>query len=217
MEMAGTAQDFAVDASATSFRAKSLGVGVKASGISGLSSYGFAMNLDDIQVASALLPVWIKPFVPASLSQSIRLSDLDLDAVTRYAIDNFDLNSEKGFSPEQLARIDALILDGKPSLSFGPSHIKAAAYEVTFEGTAQLVPRRAHIAVEAENFEDTLAAVQSVAETNPSIASLATSLRVAQGLSRKGPNGSASWDIEIDFSDHPSMTVNGQMLQPTPK
>jgi hypothetical protein len=217
IDMAGTAQDFAVDATGTSLKAKTLGLGIKASGISGQSAYAFVMNLDDIDVYSVLLPAWIKPFLPTLLSQSIKVSNLDMDAVSRYAIDNFDLDLETGFTSEQQAKIDALILNGKPTFSFGPSHIKAPAYDVTLTGTALLNPPRANIAVEAKNFEDTIAAVQSAAEANPSLASLVTSLTLAQGLSRKSANGFAMWDIDIEFGDHQSVTVNGQILQSTPK
>jgi hypothetical protein len=217
IDMAGTAQDFAIDATGNSLKAKSVGAGINASGISGQSTYAIAISLEDINVNSALLPAWIKPFLPTLLSQSVKVSNLDMDAVSRYAIDTFDLNGEDGFTSEQQARIEALILNGKPTLSFGPSHIKAPAYDVTLAGTALLNPGRVDIALEAKNFEDTIAAVQSAAQANPSLASLLPYLTLAQSLSRKGDDGSAIWDIEIEFGDRHSVTVNGQILQSTPK
>jgi hypothetical protein len=218
LDMAATAQDFALEATGNSLSAKSLGVGINASGITTQSDYAFALNLDGITANSAFLPPWVKPFLPTLFAQSLKFSGLDLDAVSRYAIDNFDLNSPTAFSPAQLERIDAIVLDGKPKLSFGPSRIKAPAYDVTFSGSALLsTPRRAHVTIEAANFEETLAAAQSAADSTPSLASFVQYLVLAQKLSRKGPIGSTVWDVEVEFGEHPSVTINGQSLAPAPK
>jgi hypothetical protein len=67
--------------------------------------------------------------------------------------------------------------------------------------------------VAAANFSDTVAAVQSLVQANPSLASLLDTLNLAQELARKGTNGSAQWDIDYEFGDHHTVTVNGQIMQ----
>jgi hypothetical protein len=175
------------------------------------ASYAIGLKYTGLQLPDTpLIPKWVGPLLPTQGNIDLKFSGVDLDAMARLAIQNFDA-TQKPPIPESLnPQFLQILMSGQPQLNLGPSTFTAPAGALSAEGSMSVIPtQKGKVTIAATNLDQIIAAVNSADVPNKQQAMMGVAL--VKGLAKAGADGKSVWDVEFDAATK-AVSVNGQVL-----
>ncbi len=182
------------------------------SGFTPTGAAAFGLEIKDLTVKSDLVPPWAQSLFPASLSFNVGASSDGWDKVAQIALDDAKFGEKGDLSPEAQAKIEQILIAGRPKLNLRLGHLTAPALDLTFEGeaSAQASHPEGHIKLSADSLDRVVALVQEAAKDLPDAQGAVLGLTLVKGLAKTGADGRLVWDIEANADG--KLTVNGQAM-----
>lgn len=205
----GTYKDISVTTPMGAFTAASAGIEVDANGAVPDGQVREAVTLDGLEVPEGILPPWVAPLVPVSVSFDIAADRFNARDPIRMLIEAFDLTKEQPI-PEALgpSLMQALLPEGTADLTFAPGAITGKDYSLSFEGGMKVGPGvmpTGKALVRAEGLDKIEAAL---AAAPPEVsAQAAGALMFLKGMGKPAGEGAYSWDV--DASEPGKLLING--------
>ncbi len=111
----------------------------------------------------------------------------------------------------------AMLMAGKPKVSFNNTHIVSPDYDITVNGDVFLTMPQptTKLTIAARDFDKTVSVLQSAAQQVPQIQQVMPVAIMAKGLAKTGADGAATWVVDYDGSG--AVTINGQRFGPPGK
>jgi hypothetical protein len=177
------------------------------------ASYAIGLKYTGLQLPDTpLIPKWVGPLLPTQGNIDLKFSGVDLDAMARLAIQNFDA-TKKPPIPESLnPQFLQIFMSGQPQLNLGPSTFTASAGALSAQGSMSVIPtQKGKVTIAATNLDQIIAAVNSADVPNKDSAMMGIAL--IKGLAKTGADGKAIWDVDFDAATK-AVSINGQVLSP---
>jgi len=196
-------------------RMKSIDESVDLSGFTAAGIAEIGVKVEDLSLASALLPGWVSSLSPASLDLSLRLTGQDWDKAARIALDDPHFGETGDLAPETGDEITQTLLGGHPKIVLAPGRLKIPALDLSFSGMADVeagVPT-AHFDVSADSLDKTIALLQDLVNVEPDAQGALLGVTMLKGLATVGADGRLVWEIE---SNGDGVVVNGSPLATGP-
>ncbi len=107
--------------------ARSAGLSLEASGLSGVGRAGFALSAAEIAVPPGQLPPWSAGLVPTALDLHFGLEGFHAAEAARAGVDMVDLHHDVIITPEQKEQVGRVFLPDGGTLTLQPSRIATKA------------------------------------------------------------------------------------------
>lgn len=191
----------------------SLSYGVGMTGAIKDASYGIDIKYDGLALPqSPAIPGWVAPLVPGEGNIDVKFEGVDLEAIAKLAIENFDASKDPPIPDELTPQFLALFMAGQPHVTLAPSTFTAPAGAVSAEGKMSVMPsQKGKVTISATNLDQIIAAVNNAQVPNKESALMGIAL--IKGLAKTGADGKAVWDVDFDAATK-AVSVNGQVLSP---
>jgi len=193
---------------------KTLGETIALSGLTADGAAEFGINIDQLALASPLLPPWTTSLSPASLSFDLRVADKGLDQVARLALDDSDFVDHGKLSSEAESKIAAVLLAGQPKLALAPGRLTTPTLDLAYEGevSGDASGPAARFTITADGLDKTIALLAEIAKSEPDMSSAVLGATYLKGLATTGPDGRLAWKVEASGAG--GLVVNGTQLAP---
>lgn len=205
--------DVTVDTPIGPVKFNSFGYGVNMTGAVKDASYGIDIKYDGLALPqSPAIPAWVAPLVPAQGNIDVKFAGVDLEAIAKLAIENFDASKNPPIPDSLKPQFLMLFMAGQPHVTLGPSTFTAPAGAVSAEGKMSVMPsQKGKVTISATNLDQIIAAVNAAQVPNKESALMGIAL--IKGLAKTGADGKAVWDVDFDAATK-AVSVNGQVLSP---
>lgn len=211
--LSGTSKlnDVTIDTPIGPVKLGSLSYGVGMTGAVKDASYGIDIKYDGLALPqSPVIPGWVAPLVPGQGNIDVKFEGVDLEAITKLAIENFDASKDPPIPNELTPQFLALFMAGQPHVALAPSTFTAPAGAVSAEGKMSVMPsQKGKVTISATNLDQIIAAVNAAQVPNKESALMGIAL--IKGLAKTGADGKAVWDVDFDAATK-AVSVNGQVL-----
>lgn len=211
--LSGTSKlnDVTIDTPIGPVKLGSLSYGVGMTGAVKDASYGIDIKYDGLALPqSPVIPGWVAPLVPGQGNIDVKFEGVDLEAITKLAIENFDASKDPPIPNELTPQFLALFMAGQPHVTLAPSTFTAPAGAVSAEGKMSVMPsQKGKVTISATNLDQIIAAVNAAQVPNKESALMGIAL--IKGLAKTGADGKAVWDVDFDAATK-AVSVNGQVL-----
>lgn len=213
--LAGKTQlsDVTIDTPVGPVKLGNLSYGVAMTGAVKDASYGINIKYDGLALPqSPVIPSWTAPLVPAQGNVDVKFEGVDLQAIAKLAIENFDASKDPPIPDSLTPQFLGMLVATKPHVTLGPSTFTAPAGALSAEGQMSVMPsQKGKVTIAATNLDQIIAAVTNAQVPNKESAMMGIAL--IKGLAKTGPDGKAVWDVDFDAGTK-AVSVNGQVLSP---
>jgi hypothetical protein len=148
-----------------------------------------AVNFKGLTFPDGILPPWSKSLLPTDMSMDFAITGYNAADLATLVVDNFNLNTEPPLTPEIQAQLLGKALpSGAIAIALNPGTIKAASYEISYEGNLNVVltgPPAGKATLKMRGFDQTIQALQEAAATDPSVNQVIGPLMAAKGFSKQ--------------------------------
>ena len=194
------------------FSAKTAASSIGLANLDGTAEATTRFAVGGLTVPPGQLPPWTAGLVPTEVSLAITADGLHLAEAASEAVNDFDLRSDKPFTPEQNTKIGHLVMPGIATVTLLPSQLTSKLLDLKLDGAATFgdVPE-GHLTVVATGLDKAIASLQAAASDNPAAAQALGPLVLAKNLAKPRPDGTLSWLVEVKGSG--PVTINGTPLQ----
>lgn len=173
------------------------------------ASYGLGIKYNGLKLPDTpVIPAWAGPLVPAQGNIDLKFEGVDLDALARLAIQNFDVTKEPPIPDEVSAQALQIVMGGQPHVTLSPSTFSAPAGALSAQGSMNVFPdKKGTVTIstaDLDKLSDALGKAQ--------VPNMPMLVAFAKGLA-KTADGKAVWAIDFD-GDTKAVSVNGQVLNP---
>lgn len=177
------------------------------------ASYAIGLKYSGLQLPDTpVIPKWVGPLLPTQGNIDVKFSGVDLDAIARLAIQNFDAAKDPPIPDSLTPQFMAIVMGGQPHVTLGPSTFTASSGALSAEGTMDVIPtQKGKVTIAATNLDKIIAAVNSADVPNKDSAMMGIAL--IKGLAKTGADGKAIWDVDFDATTK-AVSINGQVLSP---
>jgi hypothetical protein len=186
--------------------------------LTGLTDEGrleIGFDFDNLKLQSPMAPGWADQLTPLSAKIGMALSDRNIGAAVRMAIQDPKFGASGDLSPDTQAAVNAAIKAGDPKIVLVPGHLKSPLIDLAFEGSAKIDPANvsASLKVSADSLDKAMALAAELGKSDPNLQSAMLGLTLVKGLAKTDADGRLSWDVSVEGD---KVTVNGSPL-PTGK
>jgi hypothetical protein len=177
------------------------------------ASYGIGIKYSGLELPDTpLIPKWIGPLLPTQGNIDLKFTGVDLDAMARLAIQNFDATKEPPIPDALTPQFLQLFVSGQPQVKLSPSTFTAASGALSAEGSMSVIPtQKGKVTISATNLDQIIAAVNKADIPNKDSAMMGIAL--VKGLAKAGADGKSVWAVDFDAATK-AVSVNGQVLNP---
>ncbi len=148
-----------------------------------------AFKISGITLPDGILPPWSKPLLPTDASLDFVVSGFNAADPIGMIIDNMDLNTKPPLKQGMEMQLLGMALPkGTFQVALNPGSIKAATYEIIYDGTLNVSlggPPSGKGALKMKGFDQTLQALQQAAASDPSINQVIGPMMAAKGFSKQ--------------------------------
>ncbi|CAM5767631.1 hypothetical protein LMIY3S_02227 [Labrys miyagiensis] len=174
------------------------------------ASYGIGIKYSGLKLPeNPAIPSWAGPLIPAQGNIDVKFEGVDLDALARLAIQNFDVTKEPPIPDEVTAQALQIVMGGQPRVTLSPSTFSAPAGALSAEGSMNVFPNKKGTVTISTSDLDKLSDALGKAQ----IPNMPMLVAFAKGLAKSGADGKATWAIDFD-GDTKAVSINGQVLNP---
>ncbi len=174
---------------------------------------GVRIGLNGLALPAAILPPWSLNLVPSDIVLDLKATGYDLEA----AVEEILKVARPGVPPEESKAageraVFAIAPDGKVKVSLGPSQIVSKLLTISLEGEMTVIKPipQGRLVMKAKGLDDTIAALQAAAGSDPNVQQALMGLVAAKGFGKAEPDGSQIWVIENPNGGIP--TINGMVI-----
>ena len=176
-----------------------LGITVEANGVVAEGKLREAFTVDGLRLPQGLIPPFATDLLPSHFTIDFNVSDFDLAAPAKLALDNLDMSKEPQLAPEIEAQLTAAIMPkGSVSIGLGPSEIVAKLYDLKAEGSMTAGPMSmpaGRATITLKGLDEVMAALQA-APPEMGMQQMAPMVIVAKGMAKAGADGTLTWIVE---------------------
>jgi hypothetical protein len=173
------------------------------------ASYGLGIKYSGLKLPDTpIIPAWAGPIIPAEGNIDVKFEGVDLDALGRLAIQNFDVTKDPPLPDAVTGQAMQIVMSGQPHVTLSPSTLTAPAGALTAQGSMNVFPdKKGTVTISTPDLEKI-----SDALSKAQVPNLPMMLAFAKGLA-KNADGKAVWAIDFD-GDTKAVSINGQVLNP---
>lgn len=181
-------------------------------GITKDASARFTFAMTDPKPPAGILPPGTEGAVPTETKFGVAITNLDLEGVALFAIDNADFTKPEPWTPEQSAQIEKIILPtGKMNIEFYGVMAKSPVYDLSLKGSMLVDPNdsdkpEADITLTAKDIDKTVKYLQDNAQTVPEFGQASFMLLMMKGFG-KADGDTMVWNVKLDKNG--DISVNG--------
>jgi hypothetical protein len=208
--------NLAVTSAMGSGGAKSFGYQFKVDGPSNATRIGVAMDAADVTLDSVLVPAGYNAFLPQALDIQFGVPGMDFAALSDefMKIDFTESSSDGEMAGQQAA--EKLFPGGILKIDFPKVSAKSSVYDVEISGEMEgrvdtQKDYKVNASIVARGYDETIAAVQELAKTNPDMTQVSFGLMMIKGFAKADPDGAQRWDVAV--ASDGSVSVNGQQIK----
>ncbi|MER9074450.1 hypothetical protein NKH80_16790 [Mesorhizobium sp. M0904] len=207
-------KDFAVDSPVGRFGAAELGTSFGSDGIAQNGTINYAIRAAGLTIPRNVLPSWSAALLPTDIDLNFGGANIDLDSMTKKAIEAFDLNNKPPLPADFGDQIKADFMAKTPKFVIGHSTVKNGGIEIVLEGemTFPGATPMANVTLDITGYEKIVETLQTAAKTDPQAAQYFSGALAIKGFGKTLPDGRLEWVINTKADG--SVTVNGAMLKP---
>ncbi|ANT52129.1 hypothetical protein [Mesorhizobium amorphae] len=206
-------KDFAVESPVGNFGAAQLSTAFGMDGIAQDGKINYAIKASGLTIPAQLLPSWSVALLPTDIDLNFGGANIDLDSMTKKAIETFDLNKNPPLPADFGDQISADFLAKTPKFVIGHSTVKNGNIEVALEGEMTFPGKKpdANVTIDVAGYDKIVASLQEAAKTEPEAAQYFPIALAIKGFGKTLPDGRIEW--AINAKPDGSVTVNGAMLK----
>ncbi len=161
-----------------------------------------------------IIPGWAAKLLPTEFDVKFGGVNIDLDSMSRKAIETFDLNKNPPLPAEFGDQIKADFMANAPKFVVGHSVFINGDTQVALEGEMTFPDGEkpdANLTIDVAGYDKIVASLQEAAKTDSEASQAFTGALAIKGFAKTLPDGRIEWDIIARHDG--SVTVNGAMLK----
>ncbi|MGX9146083.1 hypothetical protein [Mesorhizobium sp. 128a] len=160
-----------------------------------------------------VIPGWAAKLLPTELDVKFGGANIDLDSMSRKAIETFDLNKNPPLPAEFGDQIKSDFMANAPKFVVDHSIFSNGDTEIALEGEMTFPGSKpdANFTVDVAGYDKLVESLKVSAKSEPEAAQYFPFVLAAQGFAKTLPDGRIEWVINARHDG--SVTVNGAMLK----
>ncbi|TRD00427.1 hypothetical protein FJV76_04610 [Mesorhizobium sp. WSM4303] len=208
-----TFRNFVFETYAGNLGASQLTTSYGADGIARAGKYDYRIKAKGLSFPY-VIPGWAAKLMPTELDVKFGGVNIDLDSMSRKAIETFDLNKNPPLPAEFGDQIKADFMANAPKFIVDHSVFSNGDTEVALEGDMTFPDGDkpdANLTIDVTGYDKIVASLQEAAKTDPEASQAFTGALAVKGFAKTLPDGRVEWVINAKHDG--SVTVNGAMLK----
>ena len=194
------------------FTVKTSSGSIDVANLDGIAKATTTLAIGGLTVPPGQLPPWTDGLVPTDLSLTVGADGLHAGEAAAEAVNDFDLKSDRPFTPDQSTRIGHLAMPGVATVTLLPSRLTSKLLDLRLDGAATFGDAPdGHLSIRTTGLDKAIATLQAASASDPSAGQALGPLVLAKNLAKPQPDGSLSWLVELKGNG--PVTVNGAPLQ----
>jgi hypothetical protein len=181
------------------------------------ASARFNMGFEKPVIPAGLLPPGTEAAMPDAVNLGVAVSNLNLEGVVNYMLDNADFTKPEPLTPKQSDELGKIVLpDGKMHIEFSDVYAKSAVYDLSLAGKMEVRPDdsskpEVDVTITARNLDKTIKYLQDNAEKVPEFGQASFMVLMMKGFGKTEADGSVVWNVKMDAAG--KVTINGQAME----
>lgn len=196
---------------------ESLTYGLGFTGLKKDASARFNMGLTKPVIPAGLLPPGTEGALPDAANFAVAVTNLDLEGVVNYMLDNADFTKPQPLTPAQSEELGRIVLpDGKVNIEFSDVYAKSAVYDVSLAGRMTVDPNNSSkpimdVTIIARDLDKTVKYLQDNAQAVPQFGQASFMVLMMKGFGKVEADGSTVWNVKLDEAG--KVMINGQEMK----
>jgi hypothetical protein len=155
--------------------------------------------------------------MPDAVNLGVAVSNLNLEGVVNYMLDNSDFTKPEPLTPKQSDELGKIVLpDGKMHIEFSDVYAKSAVYDLSLAGKMEVRPDdsskpEVDVTITARDLDKTIKYLQDNAEKVPEFGQASFMVLMMKGFGKTEADGSVVWNVKMDAAG--KVTINGQAME----
>ncbi|MBX9458569.1 MAG: putative virulence factor [Rhizobium sp.] len=181
------------------------------------ASARFNMGVTKPVIPAGLLPPGTEGAIPDAANFAVAISNLNLEGVVTYMLDNADFTKPDPLTPAQSDELGRIVLpDGKLHIDFTDVYARSAVYDLSLAGQMQVNPDNSDkpsvdVTITAKDLDKTIKYLQDNAQTVPEFGQASFMVLMMKGFGKVETDGSTVWNVKLDETG--KVTINGQEMK----
>lgn len=177
----------------------------------------FNMGLTKPVIPAGLLPPGTEGAVPDSANFAVAITNLDLEGVVTYMIDNADFTKPEPLTPAQSDELGKIVLPGgKMNIEFSDVYAKSAVYDLSLAGKMMVDPNNSDkpvvdVTITARDLDKTVKYLQDNAQKVPEFGQASFMVLMMKGFGKVEADGTTVWNVKLDETG--KVMINGQEMK----
>jgi hypothetical protein len=177
----------------------------------------FNMGMTKPVIPANLLPPGTEGALPESANFAVAVSNLNLEGVVTYMLDNADFTKPEPLTPQQSDELGKIVLpDGKLHIDFTDVYAKSAVYDLSLAGQMQVNPNNSDkpvvdVTIKAKDLDKTIKYLQDNAQKVPEFGQASFMVLMMKGFGKADADGTTVWNVKLDEAG--KVTINGQEMK----
>lgn len=178
---------------------------------------GMQFSFTDPVVPAGLLPPGTEAALPKMASAGVAVSNLDIEGVLNYVVQNADFTKADPLSEAQKDELGRIVLrGGRINVEFYNVAARSDVYDVTMTGRMTVDPDEsskadADVTIVARDIDKTVKYLQDNAGSVPEFGQASFMLLMMKGFGKAEADGSMVWNVKVDEAG--KVTINGQEMK----
>lgn len=179
--------------------------------------YGFEMTgLKLPPQAAQFAPAWAISLAPTDLDLNLGITNLNLEGISRKAIESMDLNMDPPLTEQVRNEIQAEFMGNMPKIIMNPSTIKNADTQFSMQGDLIFVGGNTekpemNATIDATGYDKMVEVLQKASATDPQAQQAFPVALAVKGFGKTLPDGRLQWVVNVKADG--SVMVNGGMIK----
>lgn len=209
--------DVKVSAQGMDLSLESFTYGLGFTGLKKDAAARFNMGLTKPVIPAGLLPPGTEGAVPDTANFAVAITNLDLEGVVTYMIDNADFTKPEPLTPAQSDELGKIVLPGgKMNIEFSDVYAKSAVYDLSLAGKMMVDPNDSDkpvvdVTITARDLDKTVKYLQDNAQKVPEFGQASFMVLMMKGFGKVEADGSTVWNVKLDETG--KVMINGQEMK----